>query len=467
MLFNSVSFFIFLALSILLFYLVPVRFRRHLVLILSYGFYSFWDWRFTFLLLFTTLFDYFNALGMADSKTQRRKNFFFLMSLTVNIGVLFFFKYYNFVAFNFVGLFSGMGLDIHPFFINVVLPVGVSFYTLQALSYTIDVWRGQLPAARSPIDFANYVAFFPQLVAGPIERAPHLLKQMGFEKLPSRELIDQGLALMTLGFIKKVFFGDTLAPLVDDIFNNYQNLSTLDLWVGALGFTLQIYFDFSGYSDIARGVAKFFNVDLMVNFKQPYLQSNITNAWRAWHISLSTWIRDYVYFPMGGGRANSTRVYFNILFSMILVGFWHGANWTYIVFGAIHGIYLCLHKWLKTLPAFASLQSPWFTGVILTQFLVVVPYVLFRAPDIHFAWNYYQLMFSVPTLELQPLLIIFTMIGALLCVDLPSLYFRSDDYLIRIPKRYRYSIFIFILLACLILIVNRQDEARPFIYFQF
>ena len=338
MLFNSIDFALFLPLIFFLYWFVlkgKLRSQNILLLISSYVFYGWWDYRFLSLIAFSTLVDYSIGRAMVKSDRPNVKTALLTTSLVVNLGLLFFFKYYNFFLDNFVGAFRFFGTEFQVERLNIILPVGISFYTFQTLSYTIDVYRGNLKPTRNFIDFAAFVSFFPQLVAGPIERATNLLPQ--FARIRA---FDYGLAVMGLrqilwGLVKKVVIADNCASIVNEIFANSANESGSTLVLGALLFAFQIYGDFSGYSDIAIGTARLFGFDLMQNFAFPYFSRDIAEFWRRWHISLSTWFRDYLYIPLGGSRGGMNMKIRNTFAIFLVSGFWHGANWTFIVWGAL------------------------------------------------------------------------------------------------------------------------------------
>jgi alginate O-acetyltransferase complex protein AlgI len=343
-LFNSIAFLCFLPLVLLGVSALPQRWRNPFLLVASYVFYGAWDWRFLFLLFGTTCVDFWCAGKIFASGAPRTRRRFLLLSLGTNLTVLGFFKYYNFFVGSAVQVLAACGIQASPWTLSVILPVGVSFYTFQSMAYVIDVYRGDMQPAARFRDYALAVAFFPQLVAGPIERISHLLPQLLARVRPAPERIQIGLTLMMLGFTKKVLIADLLAPEVDRIFSNPAQMSSGLLLKGAYCFALQIYGDFSGYSDIARGVAELLGVRLMKNFEQPYLSQSITEFWRRWHISLSSWLRDYLYISLGGNRRGARITYRNLMLTMLIGGLWHGANWTFVVWGGLHGTYLALER---------------------------------------------------------------------------------------------------------------------------
>lgn len=340
MIFNSIEFLYFLPVVLFLYYLLPHRPQNAMLLAASYFFYGWWDWRFLSLLAISTLVDWWVALAIDDAPNPRRRKTLLTLSMICNLGFLGFFKYFNFFVDSAVDLLTALGIPVVRWTLEIALPIGISFYTFQSMSYTIDVYRGELKARRNLLDFALMVAFFPQLVAGPIERAINLLPQIEAPRKVSSYQILSGCWLILVGYFKKVVVADAVAPYVRQMFENPSSLDPL-MTVGALYlFALQIYGDFSGYSDIARGTARLMGVELMVNFRQPYFSKSIGEFWRRWHISLSTWLRDYVYVPLGGNRRGPRWTYANLIIVFLLAGFWHGAAWTYILFGLLHATYM-------------------------------------------------------------------------------------------------------------------------------
>jgi D-alanyl-lipoteichoic acid acyltransferase DltB (MBOAT superfamily) len=368
----------------------------------SYTFYGWWDWRFLFLIVFSSVVDYFVGRGLAKEERPSLRKLLLWISIIVNIGFLGFFKYYNFFVDNFVNAFSFFGQKISPNTLDIILPVGISFYTFQTLSYSIDIYKKKLAPTKDFIAFSAFVSFFPQLVAGPIERAKHLLPQFYTKRKFEYSKAVDGLRQILWGLFKKVVIADNCALVANEIFNNSGEYSGSTLVVGALFFTFQIYGDFSGYSDIAIGTSRLFGFDLMQNFAFPYFSRDIAEFWRRWHISLSTWFRDYVYIPLGGSRGGTWSSVRNTFIIFIVSGFWHGANWTFIVWGALNAIYflplLLLKKNRRNLGVaavgrtFPSIRE---TFQILTTFaLTVLTWIFFRAEDLSHAWNYLKTIFS-------------------------------------------------------------------------
>jgi len=396
MLFNSLDFAIFLPIVFILYWFVfnkSLKWQNLLVAAASYLFYGWWDWRFLSLILFSTLIDYFVGLNLGKTKAPGRRKILLWISIIVNLGFLGFFKYYNFFLDNFKSAFSIAGYELNANSLNIILPVGISFYTFQTLSYTIDIYKKRLKPAKNFISFAAFVSFFPQLVAGPIERATNLLPQFyKSRKFEYSQGVD-GMRQILWGLFKKVVIADNCAVYANHIFENSADMSGSTLLLGAFFFTFQIYGDFSGYSDIAIGTARLFGFNLMQNFAFPYFSRDIAEFWRRWHISLSTWFRDYLYIPLGGSRGGTWMKVRNTFIIFIVSGFWHGANWTFIVWGALNAIYflpLLLAKRnrqnmevVAENSYFPSLKE--FGQMALTFGLTVIAWVFFRAESMEHA----------------------------------------------------------------------------------
>ncbi|MDX2286265.1 MAG: MBOAT family O-acyltransferase [Bacteroidia bacterium] len=342
MLFNSFVFAVFLPLVFFLYWFVThknLRLQNFMLLVASCTFYGWWDWKFLGLVFVSAFIDYFAGIGIQDTEDPRRRKLLLVLSMSSNLGILGFFKYFNFFVDSFVQAFAGVGIPLEASTLNIILPVGISFYTFQSMSYTIDIYKRELEPTRNPIDFAAFVMFFPQLVAGPIERAANLLPQFYVHKKFDLALAQDGIRQVFWGLFKKIVIADTCAHAVNTIFDHSETMSGSALLLGALLFTFQIYGDFSGYSDIAIGIARLFGFELMQNFNMPYLSRDIGEFWRRWHISLSTWFRDYVYIPLGGSRVSKWKQIRNVMIVFTVSGFWHGANWTFIFWGFLNGLY--------------------------------------------------------------------------------------------------------------------------------
>ncbi|WP_029272140.1 MBOAT family protein [Flavobacterium sp. KJJ] len=342
MFFNSLAFAIFLPIVFFLYWFVFNKTKstqNALLIVASYYFYSCWDWRFLFLLVFSTFLDYYTGIQIEKGKSERSRKFWFWLSILVNLGFLGIFKYYNFFASSFAELLNSAGFKASPILLNVILPVGISFYTFHGLSYVIDIYYKRIKAEYNFVDYSLFVSYFPLLVAGPIERATHLLPQVKVKREFNFQTAKEGIYQIVWGLVKKVVIADTCATYANAIFDNYTNMNSFSLILGAIYFAFQIYGDFSGYSDIALGVSKLFGLDLLRNFNYPYFSRDIAEFWRRWHISLSSWFRDYLYIPLGGSKGGIWMKIRNTFIIFIVSGFWHGANWTYVVWGFINAVY--------------------------------------------------------------------------------------------------------------------------------
>jgi alginate O-acetyltransferase complex protein AlgI len=408
MLFNTLEFAVFLPIVFILYWFVfqkSLRLQNLLVVAASYVFYGWWDWRFLFLILFSTIVDYFVGNKLVDENNKRKRKILLWVSILVNLGFLGFFKYYNFFVDNFVDAFSFFGTKIGGRSLNIILPVGISFYTFQTLSYTLDVYRGKLKPTKDFIAFSAFVSFFPQLVAGPIERATNLLPQFFKNRTFSYTRAVDGLRQILWGLFKKVVIADNCAEYANQIFNNSEIYSGSTLIIGAIFFTFQIYGDFSGYSDIAIGTSRLFGFNLKQNFAFPYFSRDIAEFWRRWHISLSTWFRDYLYIPLGGSRGSVWMKVRNTFIIFLVSGFWHGANWTFVIWGGLNALYflplLLFNKnrhHLETVAKGKYLPSIRDTFKILLTFsLTVLAWVFFRAENLAHAGNYLSEIFSKST----------------------------------------------------------------------
>ena len=391
MYFNSFAFCVFYPVVWSLYWLSRFRLQNLLLLAASYLFYSFWDWRFLSLILISTAVDYYVGLkigrlsGSDDPVANREKKRWLVVSMCTNLGILGFFKYFNFFVESMETLLALTGMEVTQLRLHIILPVGISFYTFQTMSYTIDVYRGILSPTRNFLDFALYVAYFPQLVAGPIERAKNLLPIISSRRTFHGQQLQEGLRLMLFGFFKKVYVADNIAHLVDQIFS-HPDPGGWQVLAGTYAFAIQIYCDFSGYTDIARGCSKCLGIDLMLNFRNPYIAVNPSDFWRRWHISLSTWLRDYLYIPLGGNRHGEAKTYRNLALTMLLGGLWHGAAWNFVLWGAWHGLLLIGHRLFAPLVAgrnFLKTQKSLPVGHLLSMVLmfhlVCLGWILFRS----------------------------------------------------------------------------------------
>lgn len=393
MIFNSIAFIIFLPIVFIIYWSLRKKhliYQNLLLLVASYIFYGWWDWRFLSLIAFSTIIDFIIGKKINSSKTKKSKKNFLIMSLIVNLGLLGYFKYFNFFIDSFKESIESLGFTFDTWTLNIILPVGISFYTFQTLSYSIDIYKGKIKHTNDFISFAVFVSFFPQLVAGPIERASHLLPQFLKKRKFDYKTAITGVSLISYGFFKKLVIADRLAIYVNSVFGDIDNANTISLLFGIIFFSFQIYADFSGYSLIARGISKLLGFDLMVNFNKPYLASSIPEFWRRWHISLSTWFRDYLYIPLGGNRVSTLRNYYNLLIVFLISGLWHGANWTFVIWGALHGIYQVIYLQYKKLinPEDTKNKIRQFINILSVYFLVTFAWIFFRANSFNQAIEY-------------------------------------------------------------------------------
>jgi len=405
MFFNSIAFAIFLPIVFFLYWFVFNKTKstqNALLIIASYYFYSCWDWRFLFLLIFSTFLDYYTGIQIEKGKSDKTRKFWFWLSILVNLGFLGVFKYYNFFANSFSELLNSVGIQASPILLNLILPVGISFYTFHGLSYVIDIYYKRIKAEYNFVDYSLFVSYFPLLVAGPIERATHLLPQVKVKREFSFEKAKEGIYQIIWGLVKKVVIADTCATYANAIFDNYTSMNSFSLILGAVYFAFQIYGDFSGYSDIALGVSKLFGLDLLRNFNYPYFSRDIAEFWRRWHISLSSWFRDYLYIPLGGSKGGLWMKIRNTFIIFVVSGFWHGANWTYIAWGFINAVYflpLLLRNSnrsnMDTIELSLNFNSVKTMISILWTFLITcVAWIFFRAKTITDAILYLKRIFT-------------------------------------------------------------------------
>ncbi len=395
MYFNSFEFVLFFAIVYGLYVVLRHRQQNYLLLAASYFFYGWWDWRFLSLIVLSTLVDYFVGLALDSSSGKRRRRQLVWLSVGVNLGVLGIFKYFGFFAESLNVALAQFGIAMDARMADLVLPVGISFYTFQTMSYTIDIYYGKMKPTRSLLNFAVFVAYFPQLVAGPIERASHLLPQVEKPRSINYEMIREGLWLVLLGYFKKVVIADNMAEFTKPIFENPGAASGLLIVAGIYAFAFQIYGDFSGYSDIARGISKLMGFDIMVNFRMPYFATNPREFWQRWHISLSTWLRDYLYIPLGGSRGGTRQTYRNLMITMTLGGLWHGAAWNFVAWGVYQGSILCVHRYFAGDVPTPSGRKTWSARLSHAAFVVL----FFQVTC--FGW----LLFAVKDLRDVPLLL--------------------------------------------------------------
>jgi len=465
MLFNTQEFFIFFIVVVALFYSVPRSWRKWVLLAASYYFYMSWNPKFILLLLTLTTIDYWAALWIEGSHPSRRR-LFLIVSLAANLGFLGFFKYYNFLANNLARL---LHRPDHSFALSIILPLGISFHTFQSMSYVVDVYRREQKAIRNPADYALFISFFPQLVAGPIVRAREFFGNFYGWKPPVGEEQLRGILLMLLGLTKKMAFADQFSQIADGYFGSASaHPGAVSAWTGVIAFALQIYFDFSGYTDMAIGMALLLGFHFPVNFRRPYLAFSITDFWHRWHISLSRWLRDYLYIPLGGNRSGPLKTYRNLMLTMLLGGLWHGANWNFVIWGAYHGGLLSLER-LAGRRRFQESPSIWIYPfrAIVTFMLVTVGWLFFRAATLEDSRYILQQMFTgvagpgdilIPTWLL-------CLVGFSLLVALAEEKWQCVERLAEGPA-WAYSAAVVALLCCVELI-GVSEKQIPFVYFQF
>ncbi len=477
MFFNSIAFLLFLP-SIFIFYwfLLKRNLKAQNILLLaaSYFFYGWWDYRFLTLIALSTILDYFIGLAISKTDIKRKRKQLLVLSLVFNIGVLGFFKYYNFFIDSWIQMWEIIGITIQPWSLKIILPVGISFYTFQTLSYTIDVYRYKLKPTKNFVNFAAFVSFFPQLVAGPIERATNLLPQFFRKRVFNLDKAKSGIHLIIWGLFKKLVIADSCAIYVNTIFENYEELNSLTLIIGAVYFAFQIYGDFSGYSDIAIGTARLFGFELMKNFNYPYFSRDVAEFWRRWHISLSTWFRDYIYIPLGGSRVNKEKQIRNVFIIFLVSGFWHGANWTFIVWGALHATFfiplLLMNRHRnninqisehRILPAFRELIH-----IIITFIIVTLAWVFFRADNLSLAFSYLKRLFTNLHFNIQYLSLEGYSVEMLLLISVFILLEWFNRYYEH-PFSGRFKRLKMLFVLFMILTLGVYSDHQEFIYFQF
>lgn len=460
------------------------------LLLASYVFYAAWNPPFILLLWLSTVVDYFVGKALYHQENRQKRKLLLVVSLIGNLGMLCFFKYGGFLLENFTHLVNALGMDYHPAEPNIILPAGISFYTFTTLCYTIDMYKKESKPVKSLLDFSLFVTFFPHLVAGPIVRPPQLVPQFETERKATQQQMMQGLLLVTLGLFMKVVLADSmLASPANTVFNSHEAVSTLDAWTGVLAFSGQIFFDFAGYSTCAVGVALCLGFILPQNFLYPYAAVGFSDFWRRWHITLSAWLRDYLYIPLGGNRNGKFRTYVNLMLTMLIGGLWHGANWTFVVWGGLHGLYLWGEKFIQDLKkkplefqpsGEMVVQTAGISGSIknktvsnfmlalFTFFLINVTWVFFRSPDFHSAWMMLTSMFSsVPkgAVLLQTMTIIKVMVIIFFVVIFHWLM-RNTRVLI-VAEKMPWWLLGIIWSVMLLLLILSQESSSSFIYFQF
>lgn len=471
MLFNSLSFVVFLIVVLVLYYSNIFNWtgKKRILLFASYVFYGLWNPPLVILLWISTAVDWITGKKLATEENQRKRNLWLALSMIVNLGFLAFFKYGDFLLENFVSLVNTFGIDFQAQPMDIILPMGISFYTFQTMSYTIDMYKRKIEPARTFLDFALYVTFFPQLVAGPIVRAGDLITQFYEEKRASINEFIWGLFLLTVGIFLKVVMADTLlSGVADTVYSSAKILHGVDAWIGTIAFSGQIFFDFAGYSTCAIGIGLMLGFVLPDNFKYPYASIGFSDFWKRWHISLSTWLKDYLYIPLGGNRHGITRMYVALMLTMLLGGLWHGAAWTFMVWGGLHGAYLVLEKLQKKYLPFKITAWNGIFLALLTFSCINITWVFFRARSFDTAWNMIKSMFYMqtagekilPTFDIIKIAIVIAVL--FLChwvmrnTSMKEVSLKTSPWVLGL---------IWAVLFCLIAIA--QGSGEQFIYFQF
>jgi D-alanyl-lipoteichoic acid acyltransferase DltB (MBOAT superfamily) len=474
MLFNSTEFLLFFPLVFWIYWRLLGKNNRSqnaFLLVASYFFYGWWDYRFLSLIGISSFVDYSIGIQIDKSEKLRQRKLLLCVSLVTNLGILGFFKYYNFFIESFIDLLSVFGIQSNYFTLSILLPVGISFYTFQTLSYTIDIYRRELKPTKNWLSFFTFVSFFPQLVAGPIERARHLLPQIEQKRHFDYGEAKDGCRQILCGLFKKIVIADTLAPRVDFIFQHYHTLSPEQLLLGGVYFAFQIYGDFSGYSDIAIGLSKLLGIKLRRNFWYPYFSRNISEFWQRWHISLSTWFRDYVFIPLGGSRSSSSNTIRNVLITFLLSGFWHGANWTFLFWGFLNSIYYVIWMvFFRKRPETGVLVHKNSTAtlaqlpqILATFFLSVVAWIFFRSASVSQAYEYLLRLFTLDSFQLPAFESEMTLVAFLVALEWMQ---RKNEHALDVkglPIFVRWTVY----LSISHLVYMYHNAPKSFIYFQF
>jgi D-alanyl-lipoteichoic acid acyltransferase DltB (MBOAT superfamily) len=469
-LFDSTAYVLFLVLVVLLYWRLAFRKQNYLLLAASYLFYAWWDWRFLFLMAGSTLVDYVVARNIAATTNERTRRLLFLFSIVLNFSFLGVFKYFNFFVDSMSHLAALLGLQSIPVSVwRILLPPGISFYTFQEVAYIVDVYRRKVEPAESLVDYALFISLFPHLIAGPIQRPSHLLPQVQQPRTWEPGKAFDGLILILEGLFRKVVVADNCALIANAVFQgSFGGPNTMTVILGTYAFAWQIYGDFSGYSSIARGSAQLLGFHFMVNFRQPYLAESLQDFWRRWHISLSTWLRDYLYIPLGGNRLGSVRTYINLMLTMLLGGLWHGASWTFVVWGGIHGLGLIVERLLAGGRELVSSGSPlrrWARRIAIFH-LVCVAWIFFRIPSLHDAW---EQIVSLGTWQWQPVYLTATLFLAifasiLLLLDL-QLEASGGEHVFAL-RPYSWRVLTGFAM-CVLITLFGANQQNAFIYFRF
>lgn len=460
MLFNSLAFLLFVPIVFGLYWCVrSANWQNRVLVCASMFFYGWWDWRFLLLMLATCVCSYLIARGVAATERSGRRKALMVLAVLINVGILALFKYFNFFADNLAALFGLFGFKADIPTLRLVLPIGISFYTFQLIAYVVDVYRRDLPVCKSLERFLTFICFFPQLVAGPIERGANLLPQFEQKRKFDYPMAVDGMRLFLWGLIKKMIIADNSGPVADYVFGSYESLGTLDLWIGLLAFTVQVYCDFSGYSDMAIGMARLFGIRLSTNFNHPFFATTIREFWRRWHMTLMGWLRDYVYFPLGGSRCNAVRHYFNVFVLYMLSGLWHGPNWSFIAWGTWNGFFNVTTKHLK-MPVALS----WFVTIA----VFVLSQVFFRNPTVADGFRFFIKLFCfegtlATTASRLPLLLIVALFTTEYFTRQYAHPFHFGQRGLFAHRAVRMALYAVLFTACILF----GGEQMQFIYFQF
>ncbi|MCX6314999.1 MAG: hypothetical protein NTX08_09735 [Sphingobacteriales bacterium] len=493
MVFNSLTFVAFFIVMLILHNLpFSWKVKKINLLLASYIFYAAWNPPFILLLWLSTVIDFFVGRALYTQENKHKRKVLLVLSLIGNLGMLCFFKYGGFLLENFTQLVNLFGMDFHPAKPNIILPAGISFYTFTTLCYTVDMYKRKSEPVKKLLDFSLFVTFFPHLVAGPIVRPPQLVPQFETARSATRQQLLQGLLLLSLGLFMKVVLADSmLASPADTVFNAHGPLNTLDAWMGVLAFSGQIFFDFAGYSTCAIGVASCLGFVLPDNFLYPYAAIGFSDFWRRWHITLSAWLRDYLYIPLGGNRNGRFRTYFNLMITMLLGGLWHGANWTFVVWGALHGFYLWMEKIVQH---FSTLKQAAMTSVssaeigvlgvlpgelktktvrnfllaMVTFFFINVTWVFFRSPDFHSAWQMLTAMFThIPNGQVLLSTLSIIKVSVIVILLVAFHWMMRNTRVLTVAAKMPWWLLGLIWAVLILLLVWSQESSSSFIYFQF
>lgn len=468
MLFDTPAYFFFLTAVVLVYWRLTWRKQNVFLLAASYFFYGWWDWRFLSLMLASTLVDYYIAHGIARAREPVSRKRLLAVSMVLNFTFLGFFKYFNFFIDSATAGLNAMGLQVNPILLQIVLPPGISFYTFQAVAYIVDVYKGEIEPSESLVDYALFISLFPHLIAGPIQRPSHLLPQTHRPRVLNPDSFFDGLCLIASGLFRKCVIADNCAILANAAFDGQWGYNTVAILIGVYAFAWQIYGDFSAYSDFARGSAQLLGFHFMVNFRQPYLSESLQDFWRRWHISLSTWLRDYLYIPLGGNRKGPKRTYVNLMTTMVLGGLWHGANWTFVVWGTIHGAGLSIERFIMGKTDHSretSTAGIWLRRIVIFH-VVCLSWVFFRARSLGEALTLLNGLgnFQWSPAFLNALLLLGVLAAMQLTIDL-RLEHADEEYVFqRKPELMRVAVG---LAACILVFLFAAGESNAFIYFQF